>query len=58
MHVLLGVVQRVPELWEGGGDDVQHRDTLADAEEKNEEEEEDSFLKQGKQRNSSVWNLH
>lgn len=27
MHVLLGVVQRVPERWEGGGDDMKHRDT-------------------------------
>lgn len=26
VHVLLCVVQRVPELWEGSGDDVKHRD--------------------------------
>lgn len=30
VHVLLCVVQRVPELWEGSGNDMKHRDTCMD----------------------------
>lgn len=29
MHVLLRVIKCVPELWEGGADEVQHWDALA-----------------------------
>lgn len=36
MHVLLAVVQRVPELREGRGDDVQHRDACVRGEEEEE----------------------